>query len=34
MDLLFLDVQMPEITGLQLMDTLRRPPAVIITTAH
>lgn len=33
-DLLFLDIQMPEMTGLQLMDTLRRPPAVIITTAH
>jgi DNA-binding LytR/AlgR family response regulator len=33
-DLMFLDIQMPEMTGLQLMDTLRRPPAVIITTAH
>ena len=33
-DLLFLDIQMPEMTGLQLMDSLRRPPAVIITTAH
>lgn len=33
-DLLFLDIQMPEMTGLQLMDTLRRPPAVIITTAY
>ena len=33
-DLLFLDIQMPLITGLQLLKTLADPPAVIITTAH
>ena len=33
-DLLFLDVQMPELTGLELLRTLARPPLVIFTTAH
>ncbi|MFA6126706.1 MAG: LytTR family DNA-binding domain-containing protein [Bacteroidales bacterium] len=33
-DLLFLDIQMPIITGFQLLKTLEDPPAVIITTAH
>jgi len=33
-DLLFLDIQMPVISGLQLLKTLPDPPAVIITTAH
>ncbi len=32
-DLLFLDIQMPEINGFQLLSTLKHPPAVIITTA-
>jgi DNA-binding LytR/AlgR family response regulator len=33
-DLLFLDIQMPQMTGLQFMEALRNPPAVIITTAY
>ena len=33
-DLLFLDVHMPELTGLELLATLPRPPLVILTTAH
>src|ERR1700761_7325619 len=32
-DLLFLDIQMPELTGIELLRTLSNPPAVIITTA-
>ncbi|SHO64790.1 LytR/AlgR family response regulator transcription factor [Algoriphagus zhangzhouensis] len=32
-DLLFLDVQMPKITGLELLELLDEPPAVIFTTA-
>ena len=32
-DLIFLDIQMPEITGLQFINTLKNPPAIIVTTA-
>lgn len=32
-DLMFLDVQMPDITGLQLIRALPKPPLVILTTA-
>lgn len=33
-DLLFLDIQMPEMTGLELMKALAHPPKVIFTTAY
>lgn len=33
-DLLFLDIKMPQITGIELLKTLRQPPAVIFTTAY
>ena len=33
-DLLFLDIQMPKITGLDFFKTLKNPPAVIFTTAY
>jgi DNA-binding LytR/AlgR family response regulator len=33
-DILFLDIQMPEMTGLELLKTLRNPPIVIFTTAY
>lgn len=33
-DLLLLDVQMPELTGLALLRALPRPPLVVLTTAH
>jgi DNA-binding LytR/AlgR family response regulator len=33
-DLLFLDIQMPQLTGIELLYTLKTPPAVIITTAY
>ena len=33
-DLLFLDIQMPELSGLEFIKTLRQPPAVIFTTAY
>lgn len=33
-DLLFLDMHMPELTGLELLRSLPRPPLVIFTTAH
>ena len=33
-DLLLLDVQMPGLSGVELMESLRKPPAVIFTTAH
>lgn len=32
-DLVFLDIQMPEVTGLEFIKTLKRPPAVVFTTA-
>lgn len=33
-DLLFLDIEMPELSGLELLRALRRPVDVILTTAH
>ena len=33
-DLMFLDVQMPGITGVELLKSLKNPPKVIFTTAH
>lgn len=33
-DLLFLDIQMPHLTGIELLRTLKNPPAVIISTAY
>lgn len=33
-DLLFLDVQMPEITGISLLKVLKKRPLVVITTAY
>lgn len=33
-DLLFLDIQMPEITGLELIEAVRHKPEIIITTAY
>lgn len=32
-DLLFLDIQMPKITGFEMLELLEKPPAVIFTTA-
>lgn len=32
-DLMFLDIKMPKITGLQFLKTLKSPPLIIITTA-
>jgi two-component system, LytTR family, response regulator len=33
-DLLFLDIQMPKLTGIELLKVLKSAPSVIITTAH
>ncbi len=33
-DLMFLDIQMPELSGIELLKTLTDPPKVIFTTAH
>ncbi|WP_114782301.1 LytR/AlgR family response regulator transcription factor [Botryobacter ruber] len=33
-DLMFLDIEMPELTGIQLLNILRHPPLIIFTTAY
>lgn len=33
-DLMFLDIQMPDLTGLELLRTMKHPPLVIFTTAY
>lgn len=33
-DILFLDIQMPDMSGIELMQVLNNPPKVIFTTAH
>ncbi len=33
-DLLFLDIQMPKLSGIELLKVLKSPPGIIITTAH
>ncbi len=34
LDLIFLDINMPDLSGIQLLNTLRHPPMVIFTSAH
>lgn len=33
-DLIFLDIKMPQLTGIDFLKTLKNPPAIIITTAY
>ncbi|MEZ4930617.1 MAG: response regulator [Saprospiraceae bacterium] len=33
-DLLFLDIQMPDLTGLELLKVLKEKPQVVLTTAY
>ncbi len=33
-DLMFMDIQMPQITGIEFLKTLKSPPKVVITTAY
>ena len=33
-DLIFLDINMPKLSGMEFLDTLKKPPLVVITTAY
>lgn len=33
-ELIFMDIQMPQITGIEFLKTLKHPPKVILTTAY
>ena len=33
-DLMFLDINMPQISGVEFLESLKNPPAIIFTTAH